>query len=120
MIENTPIDAVFLTVEYPGCPATSIAGRTSLNTFPGWAWTHGVWNAERYEAIQMMWASARPELFAQYGTQYALHLPSRSSVNWTVDPADTRWLQVFVEKDVEVWEVVDPLLAQESEDPDAV
>jgi hypothetical protein len=118
-IENTPIESVFLTIEYPGCPVTAIAGRTALMTFPGWAWTHGVISNERVWAVQNLWNSPRTEYFHQYNTQYALRQTERSQMNWSVDPGDTGWLEVFAEKGVEIWEAVVPLLVPEvDEEPE--
>jgi hypothetical protein len=109
-IENTPIESVFLTAIYPGIPVTSIAGRTALMTFPGWAWTHGIYNTTRHADIERMWQTADPAMFVAVATNYALRIQSRQQDKWEVDPGDSRWLKVFAYKDIEVWEVVDPLI----------
>jgi hypothetical protein len=109
-IENTPLESVFLTVEYPGIPVTAIAGRTALMTFPGWAWTHGIYNRYRTALVAEMWKTASTQLFREHGTRYALRMFARQKEPFNVNEADPGWIRVFRLKDLEVWEVVDELL----------
>jgi hypothetical protein len=110
--ENTPIDAIFLAMKYPGIPVTSISGRTGLMTFPGWAWTHGIYNVNRTILVNQMWETADPNLFMKSGTRYALRLLARQTHKWQTNPSDTRWMKVFASPAIEVWEIVCPLITQ--------
>jgi hypothetical protein len=109
-IENTPLESVFLTTEYPGMAVTAIAGRTALMTFPGWAWTHGIYNVYRTALVAEMWKTANAQLFRERGTRYALSMLGRQKERFNVNEPDPGWITVFKLKGVEVWEVVDELL----------
>jgi hypothetical protein len=111
-IENTPLESVFLTTTYPGIPVTAIAGRTALMTFPGWAWTHGIFDRRRTELTVAMWATGNPELFVNSSTDFVLKIQNRQKEEWKGNINDPRWLVVFAHKDVEVWEVVEALLPE--------
>jgi hypothetical protein len=108
-IENTPINAVWLTPTYPGTPMTSIAGRTALMTFPGWAWTHGIYNLSRQQLMEELWKQRDPELFRTHSVQYVYKNIGRENHTFDVG-VDTRWMKVFESKAVEVWRVVDGLI----------
>jgi hypothetical protein len=109
-IENTPVDAVFLTPVYPGIPMTSIAGRTALMTFPGWAWTHGIYNSSRTALIEKLWATHDRGLFLENKIGYVFRDLGRGQEVFDVPPWDTGWMKVYEGKEIEVWKVVEPLL----------
>jgi hypothetical protein len=97
-IENTPLEAVFDTMVYPGISVTSISGRTALMTFPGWAWAHGICNATRQGIIDRMWESADPAIFRWIGANYTLRIKNRQPEKWERDTGDRRWLWVLAHK----------------------
>jgi hypothetical protein len=109
-IENTPLESVFLTMTYPGIPVTAIAGRTALMTFPGRAWTHGIYDRSRTALISQMWSTASTKLFRDSNTQYILRIMARQKEQFNVSHFDPGWICVFILEDVKVWEVVDELL----------
>jgi hypothetical protein len=109
-VENTPLESVFLTMNYPGVPVTAIAGRTGLMTFPGWAWTHGIYDRSRATLMSEMWRTASAKLFRDSNTKYVLKIMARQKEQFNVSHWDPGWSCVFSVLDVEVWEVVDELL----------
>lgn len=110
IIENTPLNSVFLTNFYPGCSATAIAGRTGFLTFPGWVWTHGLPLNDRYNLVNKMWKNlATYEDFVKNGVNYILGSNTRESKDFMVDVYNPDYLIVCKEENVTIWRVVKSL-----------
>jgi hypothetical protein len=65
-----------------------------------------------------MWDTADPALFDAYRTDYVLRMRAREKEPWKFNASHPRWLKVLDTGDIEVWEVVDPLITQEEPSPD--
>lgn len=107
-IENTPVDAVFLTGSFPAVPATTIAGRLGFLTFHGWAWTHGLHLGPRLSAAKTMWMHHNTTMFRQNNVRYIYH-SSNSRWNLTIDKYSPEWLAVFHSQDTTILELVTDL-----------
>lgn len=70
---NTPLESIFLTSEYPANPVT-LAGRAIVMGYPGWAFSHGLPHTQRSADIRSMYhfPGIQPSLFSSYGIRYVL------------------------------------------------
>ncbi|MGA9776070.1 MAG: hypothetical protein WBU92_09150, partial [Candidatus Dormiibacterota bacterium] len=66
--ERTAPGAVFLTEGQPNDPVTTLAGRTVVLGYYGWLWSYGQPLAERYRAVQTMYAGCTSGRPCQVGT----------------------------------------------------
>lgn len=107
--ENTPTDSVFLTATNPGVAVTCVAGRTSLLTFNGWVWSHGIAMGDRPSLIAKMWEHDAA-LFRKYGVNYIHNVKDKTYNRVKMGEFETEWISVFRNQEVEIWQVVNDLL----------
>ena len=103
-IENTPVDAIFLTGSFPATPPTCIAGRIGFVTYIGWVVSHGI-SPDHMQKSNEMWTSHAPKTFRDNNVKYIYH-DSSSGRNLTISRHDPEWLNVFHTHDADIWELV--------------